>query len=537
MAYSGQVFPIPVGQGGLVGTKNQGQIAPDKLIVARNISMYGLTLSKEGGAAKYNSSAITGAPQITGGWDWFPTPGVQRCIVFTDAGKILRDDGTGTFPTTLKSGLSTSTTQVPVFVEGGKEVAANNRKLVIFSATNKPQVLSGDGVTTSDLATPPADWSGVNQPTFGFIHEGRLWAGGNPNDPYRLYYSTTTNHEDFTGGSGATASGSLTIYPGQAERLTGAMSFKGGVIAWKFPVGIYLVDTTDPTIANWKIKKLSEYVGGVSPLGHCITDNDVIFMDPTANIHLLSAVNDYGSISASNLARTNMFYTFLQDNLGLGQLGLVRAVYYDAKREVHFACAGAGATKNTVRVKVDFNHEQQVRFSYSDRDTCQSLWLRRDANNVPRLTSGDDAGFVWNMDQTTKSKAGVGYSGAFQTPYMDFSWIDPKLATVRKIGQFLECVVAPTGNWNLSVDILWDGTTVQTVTFNMGVTGAILGAFVLGTDKLAGDQILNRKRRIVGSGRRLSLAGVNSGAGEDFSVAQFLLHCLIGDERLGRDTL
>jgi hypothetical protein len=118
---------------------------------------------------------------------------------------------------------------------------------------------------------------------------------------------------------------------------------------------------------------------------------------------------------------------------------------------------------------------------------------------------------------------------------MDFSWVDPSLSTKRKIGQFLEVVVAPTGQWNLTVSILWDGTTVQTITFNMGVTGAALGSFILGTDKLAGDQILNRKRRIVGSGRRLSLAGSNSGAGEDFSVAQFMLHCLVGDERLGRD--
>ena len=96
-------------------------------------------------------------------------------------------------------------------------------------------------------------------------------------------------------------------------------------------------------------------------------------------------------------------------------------------------------------------------------------------------------------------------------------------------------MVEPTGNWNLAVSVMWDGETVQTVNFNMGTSGATLGAFVLGTDKLAGDQILNRKKRIVGSGRRLSLSGTNSGAGEDFSVGQFLLHALVGDERPGRD--
>jgi hypothetical protein len=210
-------------------------------------------------------------------------------------------------------------------------------------------------------------------------------------------------------------------------------------------------------------------------------------------------------------------------------------LYYEAKREVHFAVAGLGATVNTARFVVDFNRDDMVRFRYSDRDTCQSLWLRKDTNNISRLTSGDDAGFVWNMDQETKSKDGAGYSGAFQTPFIDFSNLDPRFGTVRKIGEFLECVVEPTGNWNLSVDVLWDGETTQTVTFNMGVSGAVLGSFLLGTDKLAGTQILNRKRRITGSGRRLSLAGSNDGAGEDFSVGHFMLHARVGDERPGRD--
>ena len=91
-AYIGQVFPIPVGQGGLVGTKDQAEISPDRLIVARNLSFEGRTLRKEGGAAKYNSTAITGAPTILGGWDWWPTDGVQRMVVAASDGAIPSRD-------------------------------------------------------------------------------------------------------------------------------------------------------------------------------------------------------------------------------------------------------------------------------------------------------------------------------------------------------------------------------------------------------------------------------------------------------------
>jgi len=232
--------------------------------------------------------------------------------------------------------------------------------------------------------------------------------------------------------------------------------------------------------------------------------------------------------------------------VSLNRMGAARLVYYSQKRELHCAMAGTGATTNTVRFVIDYNvtdpntqlgykeSTEYVRFRFSDRDVCESLWLRKDANTTPRLTSGDASGFVWLMDQTVKSKDGLGYSGYFQTPYMDFSWIDPRLGTVRKIGQYLELVVSPTGNWNISVDVLWDGQFVHTTQFNMGISGSTLGSFTLGTDKLAGDQILNRKRRILGSGRRISLAAYNNQPGQDFAIGHFLIHCLVSDERPGR---
>lgn len=452
-------------------------------------------------------------------------------VVVLGDGTIKKDTGAGTFGVTLASGLTVSGV-VPVFVEGGKEAAANNRKLFIFTGSNAVQVLSGDGATTAAVATPPADWSGSNQPTFGLNHEGRVWGGGNANDPHRLYYSMTTNHEDFTG----SGSGSLAVFPGEGEKLVQAISFKGLVVCWKYPRGIYLVDTTDPTVANWKISRLTLGVGGHSPQGACVVDDDIAFLDSGLEMHLLSSVQEFGDFASKSLTRDADLDTFMHDNFNKAQTSKIRAIYYSDKREAHFAVAGAGSTTNNAMVMLDLNSPTRgIRFHYSDRDTCESVWLRKDTNGTLKPVHGDASGFVWLMDQATKSKDGAGYSGAFQTPYMDFSWADPRLGTQRKIGQFLECVVEPLGNWNLSVGVYWDGELVQTVNFNMGTSGAALGSFVLGTDALAGDQILNRKRRITGSGRRLSLSGSNSGAGEDFSIGRFYLHAMVGDERPGRD--
>lgn len=524
MAYIGHVVEIPIGQGGLTGTKNQALITPDQLIVATNVAFDTGTVKKEGGATKYNSTAITGTPDVIGGYDWWPDTSTQRMIVVTSAGNILKDSGGGTFGTTLASGLTVTDT-VPMFVEGGKEAAANNRKLFIFTGQNQVKVLSGDGATVANITTPPADWTS-SFPTCGTNHEGRLWGAGNSNDAHRVYYSTTTNHEDLTGAG----SGSISIFPGEGEKIVSIVSFKGLLVVWKFPLGVYYVDTTDPSTANWKVKKLSSGTGGVSPLGFVIVDDDIIFIDASGNFQLLSTVTEFGDMSSNNLSTRAQMNTFVRDNINFSGLGKCRAVFYGFKREVHFALYGSGGTNNNRRIVLDLN-ARAPRFRFSDRDVNHTLWLRKDTDNVPKLLMGSTGGFVYKLDQTTTAKDGTGYNSSFQSSHIDFSHIDPILATKQKNGQFLELVVEPTGNWNLAVDIYWDNTYTQTVYFNMGTGGAALGSFTLGTDALGGDAVLNRKQRITGSGRRLSIACSNNGANEGFSVARFYVHFTVGDER------
>lgn len=526
MAYKGLVAEIPIGLGGLNGSKNQAQIQPHQLVSTRNIDLSRGTISKAGGAAKYNTTVITGAPAVRAGFDWWPSAGVQRMVVVLGDGTIKKDSGAGDFATTLASALTVTDT-TPLFVEGGKEVAANNRKLFIFTGQNQVKVLSGDGITAPNVATPPADWTTVF-PTFGFVHEGRMWGGGNSNDPHRLYFTTTASHEDFTGAG----SGSLSVFPGEGEKLIAAVSFKGLIVAWKFPVGIYLIDTSDPTVANWRVTRLTSGTGGVSPAGFCMIDNDIVFIDPNANFQLLSAVQEFGDAANQNLSQRDHISPFMRDNVNFGQLHRCRAIYYAEKREAIFTLTRGTGTVQDARMTLDFNQGDGPRFHFHDRDTNVSIWLRKNSSNIPRPMIGDDAGFVWEIDRSNKTKDGLAYSSEFQIANLDFSWLDPKLATKLKVGQFLELVTEPTGNWNVSVDIIWDGIVSQTVTFNMGSSGASLGSFVLGTDTLGGDSVQNRKRRIVGSGRRFSMVVRNSGAGEDFSLVRAYLHFIPGDERI-----
>lgn len=527
MASRNIVLPFPVGREGLSAARDPQRLRSTHLQSTQNITFESGTIRKEGGASKYNSSAISGTPEIMGGWDWWPDTSTQRMIVFTDAGALLKDTGSGTFAVTLASGLTT-TNVVPVFVEGGKEAAANNRKLFIFTGKNAVQVLSADGATTAAITNPPADWASTNQPTFGLIHEGRLWGGGNANDPHRLYYSLTTDHEDLTGAG----SGSISVFPGEGEYLTGAISFRGLIIAFKYPVGIYIVDTTDPTVANWKVTRLSGSIGLAGPRALVAVDNDVLFAEPSGKINIVSAVQEFGNLGTQSLSSSLDMDEYIRENISTSRYGEIKMIYYTAKRRVEIAMSSASSTTNDTRLIVDYNIPQRPRFLESPRDTVVDLWLRKDSDGIHRPIAGDDAGFVWELDQDDRNKDGAAYAGELRTINTDFSEIDPKLANVRKNGQFLEIVFVPKGNWTLSVDVFWDDVYTQTINFTMGTSGTALGSLVLGTGRLSSTAATSRKRRLIGSGIRLGLAIRNNGLNEDFSLSTVYVHAAIGDETM-----
>ena len=490
MSFTGQIAQVPIGISGQTGTKNQTQVLPSHLITTDNITYENGTLQKEGGASKINSTALS--TDVIAGWDWHPVIGDQRQIVVTDDGKVYREPDNGIYAE-IATGL-TVTGITPVFVEGGAEVAANDKKLFLLSGSNSVKVLSGDGTSLSNISNPPADWSGSDHPTAGVIHENRFWAFGNASDPHRVYASLATDHEDFT-----TTPLQFSVFPGEGERIIAGASFKGLLILAKFPRGLYIINTTDPDTTNWKISKHSENIGMASPLAWVAIDDDILFMDSSGSFQILSTITEFGNLGNRNLSQTVDWDAFMRTNINKGQLDKVQAVYYVEKNLAMFAVAEAGQTLNSSIIGIDFNIPDQPRFRFSTRDDPTALWLRRDGDDIYRPAIGDPDGFTWDLDTLVRSKDGSGYIGSFRTPNDDLSELAPELGTKRKNFHFLELVVEPEGNWDLTVEVYIDDALSQIVTFNMGIDAGTLGSFVLGTDALGGDTLISRKRRINGS--------------------------------------
>lgn len=531
MAYRGSVTRLPVGMLGLSGSRNPTQLQAGHFKICEGVSLDGGLIQKIGGANKFNAIALGAPSVITSGISYSPVAGATREAVFLSNGSILKDTAGGTFGTTLASGLvGTDRDPPPYFMMAGGEAAGLPRTLFCFSSTNQVRAVDGDGAAMAAITTPPADWAGAgNFPTFGILHEGRLWGGGNASDPHRMYYSRSTDHQDFSA-----PGGTLSIFPGEGERLVAGVSFKGLLIVFKYPKGVYTIDTTDPSPAGWRVAPLSRSVGGVNQHTIVSIDNDTIYMDSGGNIQLLSATNAFGGTQTANISQVSDIAQFMRDNVDLAKIKRAVAVWYGTKQTAYFGLPRiSGTGDNNLLLEANYaNPQVGVRFLTSTRDTPVSMWMRPDAFGVYKPVHGDNVGFIYQMDQTSRNKATAGYQFAFTTADMDLSFIDPRMATLNKTGDFLEIIFEPQGDWDLLVQVIWDDIPGPPLLFSMGGAGAALGSFILDTDVLSSTAIRSIRKRIAGSGRRLRITASNIGVDQNVALSDFILSFRAMDERV-----
>ena len=527
MAFTGSTLEINLAHtDGMVGDTPITLVGLEQLIDAKNVTFSTGTLDKEGGATKYTTGPLAGGSTIIGAWDWWPNSTTQRLVALTSNGSAYKDTGDGAFSVILRAGQAWTSVNTAIFAEGGKEAAANNSKLFIATGAQAIQVLSADGATIADLATPAADWAS-SYPTFVLNHEGRLWGGGNSNQPHTLYYSTATDMENFTGGG----SGTVAVYPGEGQYIATAVSYKGLIVVFKYPRGIYIVDTTDPSSANWKVRKIAQWLGIAGIRAWTMVEDDILFMDPAGNFHLLSAVQEFGYVSSAALSVRTKFRNWASTGLNPAAFTKARGAFSPLLREAHFAIAGVGSSTNNYRVVWDFNGPRP-RWHYSDFPSCVDIFTRLDSSAQPYLFTASNAGHIWALQQGTYLNGSSSYDGTFQTSHIDFSVLAPALAQRRKNFRFLELVGSPTGNWTLTVNVYIDGVLSQALAFNMGTSGTALGTFVLDTDSLGGGEVLTLKKRLVGSGRRISFQVTQSGSGQNFQLYKMIVYFDPGSERI-----
>jgi hypothetical protein len=417
--------------------------------------------------------------------------------------------------TTLASGLSLSA-RPGRFIQCGKEVTANNRLLVYFNGVDAPRVLSGDGTTTTTIATPPTDWSGTNQPVNGVLHHvlntTRLIAFGNLNNPHRAYASLSTDHQDFT----SAGTFQLALRSGIGDRIYGGAQYNGITFFWKYPNGIFYFDDSDLDVVNWSIRVKSEALGcAPTPYAVLALDDDVMFMSPSGAFHLLTAVDSLSGVKTSNLSRRLGLQRWLKENLNLARLNQTVSMWDSETKCAYWGVPGAGSSVNNLTLRFDFGLVDDggpVRFEYFERDDPTAFFLLTDSDGVMRAALGE-AGFIYRLEQATRSKDGIGYVSDFRTAPIDLAHIDRRLRMKKKLWEFLELMFEPVAAGSLSVQAYVDG---------------IARGAVITMDPTKRSQRVPLK---AGDGRTVEFSVTDRGnAADDFEITGMNVGVKVGDE-------
>lgn len=522
MAYIGQQVNIPLGDEGLRTDDPQTRLAPNMLTEAINVEFYTGAITKTFGSSKFNSTALTAG--ITGLFDYFPSPLVQRLIAATADGKLWRDTGDGTFSsnTPIVTGLGVLNKNTMSFVEAGNEASGQNKKLFLFSNTAQLSYLDGDAVSLTTVASPAADWASAF-PTKGIVHRNRLIGFGNTNQPHFLYLSDPGDHTDFTGAGSLI----LEVFPGEGNRIVSAFSYKGRLFLFKEPYGLYFLVDEDPNFANWYILKADSSFGIASPNSVIQALDDVLAANSTGSITSLLASEKLGDVSSGDILSIAGIENYIRNYTARSGTADMQALYYPEKKKAYFTYTKQGSTASDAILEIDIN-KAKPRYSLNTKDAAEVLTLRKDTDNIERPIYGDASGFVYTMDSSDLTVDGSPYVGSFTTPQIDFSFLDPSLAVKTKIFDFLSLVFEGTSNNPVNVEVIIDGKLVETLSFPQ-FTGVGLDNFTLDVDVFAGTEVQTRRKLLHGCGKRIQFRVYNTTANE-FKLEQMIIEFRLGDE-------
>lgn len=445
-----------------------------------------------------------------------------RIFTATTEGAILRDKPltltTGDLDESAPGGGLSLAQETGWFVPAGLEAAANKRKLFYLNGLDPVQVLAGDGAAFTDIATPPLDWGTATDPTkqpqAGIIHRNQLAVFGSLADPHRVYFSDVDNHEDFTGGT----SFSMRFRSDIGDIVQAAVSFNGVLFIFKHPVGIYWLDDTPISTTNWVINTKSSAVGvAPSPYAALAIDDDVLFMAEDGSFHFLSAVDLLGGVKNADATYALGLSRWIRDNVNLSRLDLIQSVWYTHKKTAYFAVPSTGSNQRDLILKWDFGGTLRglpARFSFSRRDEWDGSTMRQSLDgDIPRPIFAE-GNLVFLSDQDARNKDGAAYTTTYDTPDLDFSWVDDSLRNRRKLFEHIELVMTPVVG-TITVEYFVDGTSKGTQTFDANTRRV-------------------KRRLTIGDGYTLRLRVTNSVLNDDFKILSHIIFFKPGNENQNR---
>lgn len=426
---------------------------------------------KAPGTTVLNASSLGASTDVMGIFDYWKqgTSGSpsQRRIVHAGE-NIYQDAGSGTF-SSLFSGMT----------EGAIPQYSTFKDLMITGNDSTADVpKSWDGSTAQNLAGTPPRFS------FSISHRGRQWAAGNYSAPSRLYYSVADNPEDWAGAG----SGSIDIDVGDGDMITGLLSWKSELFIFKGPNKLSIHRLTGSSSSDfvrtpWVTGISAAWQNSIFPMG-----DDFGFISPRGTVHSLKATSNYGDYNQTYLSYP--INTFCREELNHNR----SRYWWAATDSLHgytlITVTRSGQTSNDRVLMLDWRFmaqgEQWPRWSLWDFGSFASLAHCIDTNNRPRIFAGAYDGYVYKMDQTTRTHNNTSINYNWATPFLSYGG-----EYYLKVINAISLGIAPKNGNPITVGWTRDDNAQQTTTISQS-SGAALDAFILDTDVLGGSSFVPR---------------------------------------------
>lgn len=536
MGYKGIAVPLPCGQGGFNSSQNVYQIDISDLTRANNIRYDGYTWTKAGGLAVVDANAIANTPTCVGGISYRPTVATQRIISAWTDGNIYREVSGNVDANTLSTG---ATFTAPVaFVEGGQISNTENKKLFAFSSAFSPKYIDGDATSFTNIATVSTDWSSV-YPGACLYHDSRLIAYDHATYPHSIYISALHDHAEYRiidANNFSTGARTFDITPGAGDRISCLYSLMPEVLyAFKYPYGIYKVDTADYTGYGLPVETVRADVGMAGPYGISKVGNDIWFISSTGRIYSLLALDANQDPTDADITRRLKLTDFIRENVDLTRLRWSRLIYNEERKELWYVYTSNDGDTNDQALVFDLNDESKPKVSVERRgEYFNAMWSRINptTSQAELLCAGADTGKIYTADSSNYViDTNVAYTGEFWYPETDFGFVDTRLAQRAKRFDSLEIYIVPTGDYDMTFEIYIDGRSYKTETINLGSSSDVFDSAIFDSAVFGGQNALPRKLTINGIGQQISIKGYNGGENENFKISKMILNLTpLGDD-------
>jgi len=487
-----EIIPyLPSPQLGGLNTSDSPLILDPRYLITANNVLYDHIGSrlKRGGMIHLNESSLTessGSNSVMGVFEFsqISQAGAETNKLLCHAdGKIYKIDNFDGVMDEISSGPLTIDKQAGYAVL--RQVNTTVDTVVMVNGAEIPKTWNQSESCVNDLAGYP---SGVAfYPSFIVAHKNRLFAGGVPGYPYRLYYSAAYKYNDWNTASDA---GYMDIIDIFGSKLTGAASFMGYLVIFTENSVHYL---SGSTITDFVLTPFLTGIGAVNQASIINKGNDLYFPS-RKGIHSLTATEKYGSLTETYLS-SPIQAEF--NSLRMDKLENMCGEIWAPKNYIIWSATQNGNSKNNICFVYDYLGN---RWSTWTNINAASFGIGTDTEGNEVLLSGNYDGFINKMNRDDCNDNGAAIEMTWTTPYLSLG--DP---LISKSFNELFFYLKPQGNNNFTISYRVDNSSSETLTFSQAGEGGTFGTFLFDVDQFGGGTLLPRSQSLTGVGKTVQI--------------------------------